>query len=276
MSDGADDRRQHLRVEVEYEAALAWGDQSTPSVTQDMSAGGAYFRINHPPGPGTEITAHIVFQEDAPPVTIQARVMWSMEGKSARTAGGCGVLWLEASCPELAPLRGLLLDTMQVHGGELTPGTDADGNRIYRYMFGETESADVPEAPAPASGAGATHQTGSGGKNRRAQVNIPVKFIGKKTRGSGVISVLGERRAVIETTGGELPAHSDRVEVRASIDSSGGVLPLVLHGQVTRTLPETDDQPASFWLMLTRVDEKGRTGLFHQFLDFLMQPEDEE
>ena len=274
MTDQASERRQHARIEVEFEAALAWADQSTPSVTQDISAGGAYFRVNHPPGPGTEILAHIVFQEDAAPVTIRAQVMWSMEGSSARTAGGCGVLWLEAYCPELKPMRGLLLDTMKVVGGELKPDINADGERIYRYVFGSTETASVPEAPPPASGAGASEQTGAGSGRRRANVNIPVKFIAKSGRGAGVISVLGERRAIIETSSGDLPKHSDRVEVRASIDSSGGVLPLVLHGQVTRTLPETDDQPASFWMMLSRVDEKGRTGLFHQFLDFLTQPEE--
>jgi hypothetical protein len=275
MSERTDERREHVRVEVEFEAALAWGDQSTPSAVQDMSAGGAYFRVNHPPGPGTELLAHIVYEENASPVTIRARVMWSMEGKSARIAGGCGVLWLEASCPDLKPMRGLLHDTMKVAGGELKPDHDEEGNPVYRYTFGHTDEASVPEAPAPASGVGVTEQTGASNASRRANVNIPVKFIAKNNRGSGVICVLGERRAVIETSGEELPGHSDRVEVRASIDSSGGVLPIVLHGQVTRTLPETDVHPASFWLMLSRVDEKGRTGLFRQFLDFLSEDEEE-
>ena len=72
---------------------------------------------------------------------------------------------------------------------------------------------------------------------------------------------MAERRVVIETQE-TLPSHSDRIEVKVSIPSSEGLLPLKLYGQVSRTKPANSQRSASFWVLITKVDECGRPGLF--------------
>ena len=203
---------------------------------------------------------------------MSGNVAWTMSSKSARSNAGCGVQWVEARCRSVQVLKQLLHQTLQVSGGfaRAIPDPRQPEEKLYCYTFKESEE-DVPEAPAPAVG----HQTtqDSGFNNRHRRVNLPTRYkSGGKTQ-KGVIVMLGERRVVVETDG-TLPSHSDRIEIKASIDSSKGSLPLTIHGQVSRIREATDERAGSFWLLISSVDERGRAGLFRQFLRYLTSAED--
>ena len=263
------DRRRAERRESDFHVQIVDPHDEKAHI-QDVSAGGALIVVTEIPRHQSLITISWPVEEGELPILIDARVVWTMEGDGATSTSAIGVQWVKLRAPNPAMLRSLLQEILQVTGGfaKMEQGT-------LHYTFPELKplsvsseetttqvSVSVPEAPAPA-GTPAPDDAPTVGMSGR--VALPTKYRTQGKAKRGTIITLAERRIVVETEG-HLPSHSDRVELKVSIPSTEGVLPLKLYGQVSRTRQATENRNASFWVLVTRVDECGRPGLFRQYV----------
>ena len=280
------DRRTAERRESDFHVQITAPTPGDGHI-QDVSAGGALIVLTDLPKQGEMVSLSWGVEEGAMPVVIDARVAWSMEGDGATSVSAIGVQWKSLRAPSPAALKILLKDILQVSGGfaKMVPAEgqapsyvhftfpalstaspkESPGTEEPEEAVASTPHAEVPEAPAP-SGTPSADDSPSVGLSGHVMLPTKYKTQGKSLRGT--IVTLAERRAVIETEN-ELPSHSDRVELKVSIPSSEGVLPLKIYGQVSRTRPATDNRNASFWVLVTRVDECGRSGLFRQYVEHI-------
>jgi len=281
------DRRTAERRESDFHVQITAPTPGDGHI-QDVSAGGALIVLTDLPKQGEMVSLSWSVEDGAMPIVIDAQVAWSMKGDGATSVSAIGVQWKSLRAPSPNALKSLLKDILQVSGGfakmvpaegqtpsyvhftfpELSAGTPketAAATEEAEESVESTPDAEVPEAPAP-SGTPSPDDSPSVGLSGHVMLPTKYKTQGKSLRGT--IVTLAERRAVIETEN-ELPSHSDRVELKVSIPSTEGVLPLKIYGQVSRTRPATDSRNASFWVLVTRVDECGRSGLFRQYVEHI-------
>ena len=260
------DRRRAERRESDYHVQIV-DPHTDQGHIQDVSSGGALIVVTELPKRNSSVTLAWSLDDGEAPILIDARVVWTMEGDGATSTSAIGVQWEKLRAPGPATLRKLLQEILHVTGGfaKMENGT-------LHYTFPELDpsseseedvaEAAVPDAPPPA-GTPAPDDAPSVGMSGRVALPTKYRTQGKSRRGT--IITLAERRIVVETDG-HLPSHSDRVELKLSIPSTEGVLPLKLYGQVSRTKQANESRNASFWVLVTRVDECGRPGLFRQYV----------
>lgn len=278
MYNGSD-RRSAARKDSDYHVTLMGNGEESAGHVQDLSSGGALIVVSVIPPRGTLVRISWSLIPDSLPLMIDAEVVWTMAGDGAANSSAIGVRWLRVDSPGPDALRVLLKETLEVSGGFAKMGEKGpDGTRIVHFEFPApaispsqndalppAEDDEVPAAPTPA---GESTQEDSPANGSSAAVLLPTKYRTQGKARKGNIVTLAERRVVVETDG-SLPSHSDRVELKVSLPSSEGILPLKLYGQVSRTREATPTRPASFWVLVTRVDEYGRGGLFRQYVEHL-------
>ena len=269
------DRRIHERREADYWVEITSPHRDTGHI-QDISAGGAMMAVSLLPERNTELNLNFTLPGWEAEAVLTCEVVWSMKGDGVSSISAVGIRWIRALVKDRSKAKEFLGEVLNVQGG-FAKGTHE--GILYTFAVpegigdtadGGTEneaeaSMDVPAPPPPVDSRTADDSPSVGAS---ADVSIPAKYKAAGKMFKGVITTIAERRVVVETRE-SLPSHSDRIEVRASIPSSEGLLPLKLYGQVSRTKQATSERSASFWVLITKVDECGRPGLFRQYVDYL-------
>ncbi len=263
-----DERRRHQRYAVTMPAQVWAGNEWREAVLQDVSTGGTFIQTSEPPASGECVWVRIWPPGDADtPVAAQVLVRWSMEADSPRAASGFGGQWVQIVSEDLDVLRTFLQDTLKAKGGFVAASTDPrTGRRRFVYRF----PVEVPDVPHPPS-ASEAHDDEEERREMGAQrVLLPARFRTAHVEGRGTIPLVSETIVAVECDG-PAPTRADRVIVETAIQGEREVYPLSLHGYVTRVRrPDADEGgPTRFYVAIHRVEEFGRKGLFHQFLDHL-------
>ena len=267
-----EDRRIHQRREADYWVEITAPHRDTGHI-QDISAGGAMMVVSLLPEKDSELTLHFKppgWEEEA---VLLCDVVWSMKGDGVSSVSAVGIRWKTALVKDRTKAKEFLGEILHVQGG-FAKGTPE--GILYTFATpkpeeaeGSTpqleEAAEVPSPPPPVDSRSADDSPAVGSS---ASVSLPAKYKAAGKSFKGMITTMAERRVVIETQE-TLPSHSDRIEVKVSIPSSEGLLPLKLYGQVSRTKPANSQRSASFWVLITKVDECGRPGLFRQYVDYI-------
>ena len=259
-----DDRRRHRRIPVSWAARVITARGERSGVIQDISAGGCFVQTPDPPRPGEQ--AQLLFHplgEVHPPVAAVVVTAWTMDGQSPRAASGFGARWHCLGAVAIEPLRALLHDMLSIRRGLVQVQRNAAGRRVFVFRFPpEGPATDVPQAreatTAPRSQAD------------RNWVNIPARFEGRRTGGSGVLVRLSPRVIVVEVDDAEMvPGRGERVAVHAALQEGDDLYPITFHGHVALRKPAATSRAPRFWLRVLRVDEHGRDGLLERFLDHI-------
>ena len=95
---------------------------------------------------------------------------------------------------------------------------------------------------------------------------LPAKYKAAGKSFKGMITTMAERRVVIEIKR-LCPSHSDRIEVK-SVFRHLRVYCLKLYGWGESDKPANSQRSASFWVLITKVDEC-TPGLFRQYVDYI-------